>query len=133
MKKRRKSRKTLSNWLTNRYVLIVRNEENFAEKSTFSFSYAKLIVFVFAIFTVFLFVSLYLVKSILAQWFDPRHIQIETNNKLIELSMNVDSLAEAVETKDLFIENLRRIIEGDSINHGRTTQANNLSPEERRP
>ncbi|MGK7395667.1 MAG: M23 family metallopeptidase [Candidatus Cyclobacteriaceae bacterium M3_2C_046] len=131
MKKRRKSRKTLSNRLTNRYVLIVRNEENFAEKSTFSFSYAKLIVFVFAIFTVFLFISLYLVKSILAQWFDPRHTQLETNQKIIELSMNVDSLAESVETKDLFIQNLRRIIEGDSITPAEPQQVSNLTPEEK--
>ena len=116
MKKRRRSKKTLSHWLTNRYVLIVRNEENFAEKSTFSFSYAKLIVFVFSVFTIFLFVSLYLVKSILAQWFDPRTEQIETNQKLIELSMDIDSLARQVEIKDAFINNLKGVIMGeDSI------------------
>lgn len=113
MKKRGKPRKTLSSWLTNRYVLVVRNDENFAEKSTFSFTYAKLIVFVFAIFTVFLFISLYLVKSILAQWFDPRHAQIEFNKQLIELSMNVDSLSQAVERKDVFIANLTGIIKGE--------------------
>lgn len=114
MKKRKiRSRKTLSSWLTNRYVLVLRNEENFAEKSTLSFTYAKVIVFIFAIFTIVLFISLYLVKSILAQWFDPRHSQIEFNKQLIELSMNVDSLSQAVETKDMFIANLTGIIKGE--------------------
>ena len=114
MKKRKlRSRKTLSSWLTNRYVLVIRNEENFAEKSTLSFTYAKVIVFIFSIFTIFLFISLYLVKSILAQWFDPRHSQIEFNKQLIELSMNVDSLSNAVETKDMFIANLTSIMKGE--------------------
>ena len=131
MKKRVRSKKTLSNWLTSRYVLIVRNEENFAEKSTFSFTYAKLIVFVFAIFTIFLFISLYMVKSILAQWFDPRHAQIEFNQKLIELSMNVDSLENAVEQKDQFIYNLTGIIKGEeeSVNYN-NTKSDSLSKEE---
>jgi len=130
MRKRRRVRKTLSSWLTNRYVLIVRNEENFAEKSTFSFSYAKLIVFVFSVFTIFLFISLYLVKSVLAQWFDPRTIQIETNKKLIELSMNIDSLVERNNQQTLYIDNLKRILNGE-IEPVELRQVKSLSEEEK--
>lgn len=130
MRKRRRARKTLSSWLTNRYVLIVRNEENFAEKSTFSFSYAKLIVFVFSVFTIFLFISLYLVKSVLAQWFDPRTIQVETTEKLIELSMNIDSLVEQTRMQDLYIENLKKIMLGE-VEPVELRQIKNLSEEEK--
>jgi murein DD-endopeptidase MepM/ murein hydrolase activator NlpD len=113
MKKRRRTKRTLSSWLTNRYVLIVRNEENFAEKSTFSFSYAKFIVFVFAVFTVLLFISLYLVRSLLAQWFDPRTLQSETNQKLIELTLTIDSLTQQSQRHALYLDNVRNVVSGN--------------------
>jgi murein DD-endopeptidase MepM/ murein hydrolase activator NlpD len=113
-----KPKKTLSSWLTNRYLLIFRNEENFAEKTTFSFTYAKLLVFLFILFGVFMFLSLYLSKTMLAQWFDPRHSEIESNKKLIELSLSIDSLANEVRKKDIFISNFQRIVKGEDLESG---------------
>ncbi len=108
-------KKTLSNWLSNRYLLIIRNEENFAEKSTFSFTYAKVIVFVFSVFIIFMVVGLYLVSTILSQWLDPRHTEMEMNTRLFTLSQKVDSLANEVEIKELQIQNIKSIIKGEDI------------------
>ncbi len=108
-------KKTLSNWLSNRYLLIIRNEENFAEKSTFSFTYAKVIVFVFSVFILFMVISLYLVSTILSQWLDPRHTEMEMNKKLFSLSQKVDSLGEKDRKKALMIKNFQSIVAGDSI------------------
>lgn len=110
-----KSKKTLSSRLTNRFLLIIRNEENFAEKTTFSFNYAKLIVFFLSLFIIFLGISLYLVSTILGQWFDPRHAEVEANRKLIALSMQVDSMVIEMERKEQFIANFQSIVEGDGI------------------
>lgn len=110
-----KAKKTLSSRLTNRFLLIIRNEENFAEKTTFSFNYAKLIVFFLSIFIIFLGISLYLVSSILGQWFDPRHAEVEANRQLIALSMQVDSLVLEMDRKEKFIENFQNIVEGDGV------------------
>lgn len=110
-----KAKKTLSSRLTNRFLLIIRNEENFAEKTTFSFNYAKLIVFFLSIFIIFLGISLYLVSSILGQWFDPRHAEVEANRRLIALSMQVDSLVAEMDRKEKFIENFQNIVEGDGV------------------
>lgn len=109
-----KAKKTLSSWLVNRYLLIIRNEENFAEKSTFSFTYAKVILLAVTVFIVLMLLSLLLVKTLLAQWFDPRHAQIEANKKLYELTIKVDSLADEVEQKDRFILNFQRVLAGDT-------------------
>lgn len=110
-----KSRKTFTNRLTTRYLLIVRNEEDFAEKTTFTFTYAKLILFIVS-FSILLFIgSLFLVSTLLEQWFDPRYAQAESNRKLIELSMMVDSLEQQVEKKQAFITSFQRIVRGDSI------------------
>lgn len=108
-----KPRKTLSSRLTNGYLLIIRNEENFAEKTTFSFNYAKLIVFLVSAFIIFLSISLFLSKTILAQWMDPRYAELETNKKIIQLVMEVDSLEQEVYRKDVFITSLKNIVTGD--------------------
>lgn len=110
-----KSRKTFSNRLTTRYLLIVRNEEDFAEKTTSTFTYAKLILFIVS-FGILMFIgSLFLVSTLLEQWFDPRYAQAESNRQLIELSMIVDSLDQQVQKKQDFITSFQRIVKGDSI------------------
>ncbi len=109
-------RKTLSNWLTTRYQLIIRNEENFAEKTSLAFTYSKIILFSVILFVVILLISLFMVKTILARWFDPRHAQMEANRQLYELALKVDSLGVEVDRKDKFISNFQRVLSGDTTN-----------------
>lgn len=109
-----KANKTLSSWLTSKYLLIIRNEENLAEKTTFGFTYAKLILFSVSVFILVFVLSLFLVKTLLAQWFDPRHAQIEANKMLYELALKVDSLAEEDLRKARFIYDLQRVLRGDT-------------------
>ena len=108
-----KNKKTLSSWLTTKYLLIVRNEENLSEKSPFSFTYAKLIVFSFALLTLLLVLSLLLSRSILSQWFDPRHATLEANEKLLMLTLRIDSLSYEVERKQMFINTFKSILMED--------------------
>lgn len=108
-----KSRRTLSNWLTNRYLLILRNEENFAEKTTISFTYAKLILVTFLILLVMMIASLYLSSTLMAQWFDPRHELIVMDRHLVDLVDKVDSLENQMKIKDQFIHNVQRVLVGD--------------------
>jgi murein DD-endopeptidase MepM/ murein hydrolase activator NlpD len=108
-----KNKKTLSNWLTTKYLLIVRNEENLSEKSPFSFTYAKLIVFSFALMTVLLIFSLFLSKNILSQWFDPRHATLEANKQLLQLTLKIDSLSYEAERKQMFINTFKSILMED--------------------
>ena len=58
--------------------------------------------------------SLILIKTLLAQWFDPRHAQMEANKQLYELSLTVDSLAREVDVKDQFIGSFQRVLSGDT-------------------
>ena len=105
-----KNKKTLSNWLTTKYLLIVRNEENLSERSPFSFTYAKLLVFSFTIMTVMLILSLFLSRSILSQWFDPRSATLEANKKLLQLTLQIDSLSYEAERKQMFINTFKSIL-----------------------
>ena len=68
-------------------------------------------------------ISLFLVKTILAKWFDPRHAQLENNRQLYELALRVDSLAVEVDRKDKFIQNFQRVLSGDTTNFSDPTEA----------
>lgn len=67
-----------------------------------------------AIFSVLMVASLFLTKTILAQWFDPRHAQVESSKKLIELSFRLDSLETEVTHKQAFIQNFQRVLAGET-------------------
>lgn len=109
-----KPKKTISNWLTSRYQLVIRNEENFAEKTSVGFTYSKVILFSVIMFSVIFVISLFLSKTLLAKWFDPRHAQIEMNKQLIQLKDKVDSLAILDAQKDEYILRVQRILKGDT-------------------
>jgi len=109
-----KPKKTISERLTTKYQLVIRNEENLAEKSNVGFTYAKLMVISASLFLGIFIGSLFLSRTLLAKWFDPRHAQMEANKKLYELVLKVDSLATEVNQKDLFIQNFQRILSGDT-------------------
>ena len=111
-----KPKKTLSTWLTTRYQLIIRNEENFAEKTSMGFTYSKVILFSVILFTGLFVLSLFMSKTILAKWFDPKHEQMVLNQQLFELALKVDSLGVEVDRKDRFIANFQRVLSGDTLN-----------------
>lgn len=109
-----KPKKTLSERLSTKYQLVIRNEENLAEKTTIAFTYAKVLVLSISVFLLLFILSLFLSKTLLAKWFDPKHAQMEANKKLYELALQVDSLAVEVDRKDRFIQNFQRILSGDT-------------------
>ena len=107
-------KRTISERLSTRYQLVIRKEDNLEEKSSFGFTYAKLLVFSIVIFIIVFVGSLYLAQTLLAKWFDPRYAQRETNKKLDQLARKVDSLALDEENKDQFIQNFKRVLSGDT-------------------
>ena len=109
-------RKTLYGWLTNRYLLIIRNEENFAEKRTIKFNYARILLILMGSVIVSLIISTYLVSVILRQWLDPRHSQNIADRKLIELTIKLDSLEVEMSRSDLYMDNIQRVLTGDDSN-----------------
>jgi murein DD-endopeptidase MepM/ murein hydrolase activator NlpD len=107
-------KKTLSSWLTTRYQLIIKNEDNFAEKTNIGFTYSKIILFSVILFSVVFIISLFLVETVLEKWFDPKYEQMVLNQQLYGLALKVDSLAEELQRKDRFISNFQRVLSGDT-------------------
>lgn len=71
--------------------------------------------------------SLYLSKTLMAQWFDPRHEQIVMARQFIELRLKLDSLERQVRIKDQFVQNIQKILRGEPA--GIDNAATSSSPE----
>ena len=110
-------RRTLSNWLTTRYLLVIRNEENFAEKLAFNFTYSRVLLILFGILTLTLMMAVYVVTVVLEQWFDPRYAQMEANRQVYEMSVRVDSLVEQDRLKEQYILNIQNILNGNDLQY----------------
>jgi len=108
-----RTRKTFYNWLTNRYQLVIRNEENFAQKSAVSFTYAKVILFSSLGFVLILTIALFLSRGILSFLFDPRYEQLQTQLELVRLNQQIDSMAISLDRKERFVQKFKAIVEGD--------------------
>jgi len=104
-------KKTFTNWLITRHQVVIRNEENLAEKTTFSFSYAKLITLCFFTLILFMSLSLALSHTILGKWLNPAYIEQENNNKLIQLYAALEKLEEKNAQQDKFIKLFQGIME----------------------
>ncbi|MGC4023078.1 MAG: M23 family metallopeptidase [Cyclobacteriaceae bacterium] len=109
-----KPKKTLSDRLTARYQLVVRSEENLAERSNVSFTYAKLLVVLSTVFLLIFTASLFLSKTLLAKWFDPKYEIAAQKKQLITLAKRLDSLAVEEDRKEKFIQNSQRILRGNT-------------------
>lgn len=106
-------KKTLSNWLNNRHILIIQNEEDFSEKATYNFTYARIVFFGFLTFILILALSFYLVNSFLAKWFDPTFANQETRKELVTMRLSLDSLESELDVRDQYIQGIRSVLEGD--------------------
>ncbi|NLR89703.1 MULTISPECIES: M23 family metallopeptidase [Flammeovirga] len=109
----KKQGKTLSEWLTTRFVLVVRDEETFAERAAYRFSYVKILLVLGMLFTVLGGLSFVLATTLLAKIFDPRVAYRETDRKLIEMERSLDSLKIASDEKDVYMASIKAIIDGE--------------------
>ncbi len=109
-----KTESTLWTRLTERYLLVIRNEDNFAEKTSFSFTYARLLVITTAILVILFLVSLFVSNILLGRWLNPATKEAQITRKLIEVTTTVDSLQNAIVARDEYLLRIQKTIQGDN-------------------
>lgn len=103
-------RKTLTERLTDKHQLIIRSEENFADKWIITFNYAKLMVvtLLLLLITYVVFTS---VNSFIA-YLAGTNNELEQDKKVIALAAKIDSLQYEAEQKDRYILSFKNILNG---------------------
>ena len=93
----------------------MRSENDLAERSTFRFSHAKLIVLGTLIFTSLVGCSIALSRTLLARWLNPAYIAQQNQKTLLQLTTAVESLEEQNSQQRQFIALLQSIIAGQEL------------------
>ncbi|WP_194976183.1 M23 family metallopeptidase [Aquiflexum lacus] len=106
-------KKKIANWLTAKYLFVIRKEQDFSVLGSFNISFGRIIILFSFLFLLVFGFSLLMTKTILRQWFDPVYMESENTAKIIALSDMVDSLSNTVRQKDNYLSNIQRVIDGE--------------------
>lgn len=110
-----KKKKSFYTKLHNKYRLVIMNNDTLEEKLNFQLS--RFNVFLFAgTISIFLIVgTIYLIAFTPLREYIPGYADFNTRKVLRELSLRADSLERDLRQKDLFILNIRNIVEGKDL------------------
>ncbi|MCS4435869.1 M23 family metallopeptidase [Aquiflexum gelatinilyticum] len=108
-------RAKIRNWLTEKFLIVIRKKQDFSVLGSFNVSFSRIIIMGVLSLSVIFFISLVLTRTILRQWFDPVYMETENTAKILMLSDIVDSLSVAVSQKDAYLANIQGIISGNGV------------------
>lgn len=137
-----KTKQKLLQKLTNKYRLVIMNDETFEENASFRMSRINVyLVFSTLVVILFLLIMLFIVYTPLKNYI-PGYGDVNLRKDFLEQTYKIDSLERVNEARDMFIVNLKNILEGnidtlqalqpvenvlyDSINTGKISEADSL-------
>ena len=104
------NKKTFWQWFTHHYLMIFRDEENFAKLKTIRFNFAKVVVILTGFALLIFIPSFFLAKAIV-------DYQISTSEnpqaRLFKLMEKSDSLENLVVHQNAYYENIRHVLRGE--------------------
>ncbi|MBI9038483.1 MAG: M23 family metallopeptidase [Bacteroidales bacterium] len=101
--------------LRNKYNLIIRNDETFEEKISIRLTKLNVFIIVSSLIIILVVLVIYLVAFTSLREYIPGYTDVSLRKKLYELQSRADSLEADFKRKDLFIHNIKKIIEGEEI------------------
>ena len=110
-----KKQKTLSEKLRRRFLIIVRDEENFSVKSSYRLSIASVIGLSFLGFLLIFSLSVLITERLVPRIFGSKDKEFEQVMQLVNIAESLDSISMEVQRRDAYIANLRRIFYGSDV------------------
>ncbi|HAS47375.1 MAG TPA: hypothetical protein DCS93_43260 [Microscillaceae bacterium] len=107
-----KVKKTLSNWLTTRYRLIIKNEESLEEKKQIPYTYSALIFVATLFFGLVFSLGFFISQRFFSEGQLTSDNGAEFVRKVKVLNTKIDSLSAQVQGRDFFINNFRNVMGG---------------------
>ncbi len=111
----KEKKKTWKKKLRNKYNLIIRNDETFEEKISIRLTKLNVFILVSSSIIILVVLVIYLVAFTSLREYIPGYTDVSLRKKLYELQVRADSLEADFKRKDLFIHNIKSIIEGEEI------------------
>jgi len=111
----KEKKRTWSKKLRNKYNLIIRNDETFEEKISIRLTKLNVFIIISSLIIILVVLVIYLVAFTSLREYIPGYTDVSLRKKLYELQARADSLEADFKRKDLFIYNIKKIIEGEEI------------------
>jgi murein DD-endopeptidase MepM/ murein hydrolase activator NlpD len=99
--------------LSNKYRLVIMNDETFEERASLRLSPLNLFVFLGIIIISFITLTIYVIAFTGLREFIPGYTDVSVRKKTVENFNKTDSLSRRIEAQNLFIANLQSILSGD--------------------
>ncbi len=107
-----KKEKNFFNKLHDKYRLVLMNDDTFEEKISFRLTRFNVFIFFGTLVIFLVFATTYLIAFTPLREYIPGYADFNTRKILRELNLKADSLQSELRSKDLYINNIRNIIEG---------------------
>ncbi len=115
--------------LRNRYRLVIMNDDTYEEVVTFKLSRLSVYVSLSTIFVVLTGLTVALIVFTPLKLYIPGYGDINTSKELRELKMRTDSLEHSMQQKDLYLNSLKSVLQGNTTVKLDTTSINVPNPE----
>ncbi len=107
-----KPKKKIYKKLRNKYRLVIMNDQTFEEKVSLTLSPLNVFVFAGTIIISLITFTIYIIAFTPLREYIPGYADVSMQRKLIALTSKTDSLMKSMEVRDLYLQNLRNIING---------------------
>jgi murein DD-endopeptidase MepM/ murein hydrolase activator NlpD len=104
--------KNFFNKLHDKYRLVLMNDDTFEEKISFRLTRFNVFIFFGTLVIFLVFATTYLIAFTPLREYIPGYADFNTRKVLRELNLKADSLQAELRSKDLYINNIRNIVEG---------------------
>jgi len=101
--------------LKNKFRLVIMNDSTFEEKVSFRLSRLNVFVVAGTIIIFLIIITTFIIAFTPLREYIPGYGDFKTKHKLDELTLRADSMEQALKEKDLYLLNIRNIIEGKEI------------------
>ncbi|MBG0781935.1 MAG: M23 family metallopeptidase [Bacteroidales bacterium] len=98
--------------LRHKYRLVIFHDETFEEKLSFRLSRLNVFVLLVSLSVFLIVITTYIIAFTSLREYIPGYTDITLNSRIYEMARRADSLERVFQQKDVYISNIRRIIEG---------------------
>jgi hypothetical protein len=115
--------------LQNRYRLVIMNDDSYEEVVTFKLSRLSVYVFLSTVFVLLTGLTVALIVFTPLKLYIPGYGDVNNTKELRELKVRTDSLEQQVRFKDLYLQNIKNVLQGNKPVAIDTTVLNIPKPE----
>ncbi len=115
--------------LRNRYRLVVMNDDTYEEVATFKLSRMTVYIGLCSVFVLLVGLTVALLTLTPLKYYVPGYGSLQGRKELQELKMKTDSLDQALQQKDQYLDNIKKVLGGSTTLSRDTATLNIPKPE----